>query len=81
VAAVETLVGGTTQAPALYSWSSNLAGGSFANMVADGSRTVYTPPACTAAGAVNYVVTVTAQGSATPVNDTTFTFPFTITCP
>jgi hypothetical protein len=82
--ALATEWNGTADVPtAAYTWASSVPGGTFTAMTPDGSRVVYQPAACGASGPVSYVVTVTAIGSAPfgVPNDSTFTFPFTITCP
>jgi hypothetical protein len=82
--ALATEWNGTADVPtATYTWASSVPGGTFTPMAPDGSRVVYQPAACGAPGVVSYVVTATAVGSAPfgVPNDSTLTFPFTITCP
>jgi hypothetical protein len=72
---------GTTYAAVTsYSWTSSVAGGAFA-APASGSAVTYTAPACTAlpVGVTQVVVTATAHG--TGGLDSSFQFPFSITCP
>jgi hypothetical protein len=63
-----------------YSWTASVAGGAFA-APATGSSVTYTAPACTSLAPGVNAITVTATALGTGGLTSTFSFPFSITCP
>jgi hypothetical protein len=63
-----------------FAWASSVAGGAFAAPATGGSVT-YTVPSCATLGAGPHGILVTATALGAGGHNSTFDFPFTVTCP